>query len=183
MTKKVCKFFEMLGKHTRFDRGDKKFHAYLKSNLERKRITYPRFMDYFKTIWEKYVKTVVGINLSRFFIENGNDFMKRWYTDVFTFPKSRIFFDFGQGGSQVDVLITVKYALSKIEFECLDEIIKKYNIENKGITSAALISLLEPCVLLAVELSTIIGQEIRISIEDREIENNIIILELSARPK
>ena len=65
----------------------------------------------------------------------------------------------------------------------IDEIIKKYEIENKAITSAALIALLEPCVLLASAISPIIGQEVRVSIEDREIEDNLITLDLSMRPK
>lgn len=183
MTKKVCKFFELLGKHTRFDRGDAKFHSYLKSNLERKRVSYPRFIDDIKTIWKDFTTKEFGMNLSRFFMENGKDFMKEWYTDVFSFPKRRISFEFGQGGSQVDVLITIKYLLTEIEFKCLDEIINKYEIENKTVTSAALIAMLEPCVLLGIALSSIIGQEVRVSIEDREIEDNLITLDLSARPK
>lgn len=183
MTKKVCKFYEMLGKHTRFDRGDENFRSYLKANLEKKRVSYPRFVEDVTKVWDEFIKHEVGIHLSRFFTENGKDFMKRWYTDVFTFPKRRIEFDFKQGGSQVDVLISVKYLLSEVEHACLDEILKKYQIEEKTIHSAALIALLEPCVLLGVVLSSIIGQEIRISIEDRSIEKNEIILDLSARPK
>lgn len=183
MTKKVCKFFELLGKHTRFDRGDAKFHSYLESNLTRKHISYPRFLEEIKTIWKNFTSKEFGMNLSRFFIENGNDLLKKWYTDVFSFPKRRISFEFGQGGSQVDVLITIKYLLTEIEFKCLDEIFNKYEIENKAPTSAALIAMLEPCVLLGIALSSIIGQEIRVSIEDREIEDNLITLELSARPK
>jgi hypothetical protein len=183
MTKKVCKYFDMVGKHTRFDRGDEKFHIFLRETLERKRTTYPRFMGYLKEVWDNYIKNQVGMNLTHFFTENGQEFMKRWYTDVFDFPKRRINFDFRQGGSQVDVLITIIYELSEIELTCLDEIIKKYNIEEKTINSAALIGLLEPCVIFGVELSTVIGQEIRVSIEDRTIEENIIKLYLSARPK
>ncbi len=183
MTKKVCKFFDMVGKHTQFDRGDEKFHSYLKSNLESKRVSYPRFVEEIKLMWEEFIKDAVGINLSSFFIKNGNNFMKKWYTDVFTFPKRRIKFDFGQGGSQVDVLLTIRYELSEIELQCLDVIIKKYNIENKTINSAALIALLEPCVLFGIVLSEVIGQGIRVSIEDREIKDNLITLDLSARPK
>jgi len=173
----------MLARHTQFDRGDEKFHSFLKSSLERKKVSYPRFMSDMKIIWENFAETEFGMNLSRFFIEFGQNFMKKWYTDVFTFPKRRIEFDFGQGGSQVDVLISIRYQLTDIELSCLEEIIKKYNIENKTITSAALIALLEPCVLLGIALSSIIGQDIRVSIEDREIEDNLLTLDLSARPK
>lgn len=183
MTKKVCKFFDMLGKHTQFDRGDENFHSYLKSNLKRKKVSYPRFLSDIKIIWEKFASKEFGMNLSRFFIEFGQAFMKKWYTDVFTFPKRRIEFDFGVGGSQVDVLITIRYELTEIELNCLDAIIKKYEIENKTITTAALIALLEPCVLLGSAISPIIGQEVRVSIEDREIEGNLITLDLSIRPK
>jgi hypothetical protein len=182
MTKKVCKFYEVLGKHTQFDRGDEKFHAYVLSNLLRKRVAYPRFVDQFKTLWEEYMKNQIGFNLSQLFIDNGNTFLKDWYTEVFPFPK-RIEFEFRRGGSQVDVLITIKYTLSEIEITCFKDIIKSNNIQNKTPTAAGLISLLEPCVLLGEELSKIIGQEIRVSIEDRTIENNDIVLELSVRPK
>lgn len=172
----------MLGKHTRFDRGNESFRSYLISNLERKRVSFPRFVDYFKKTWDLYTKGDVGINISRFFMEKGHEFMKRWYTDVFSFPK-RISFEFEQGGTQVDVLITIIYLLSQIEINCLNEIIEKYKIKNKTVNIAALISLLEPCVLLTYVLSRIVGQEFRLSIEDRTIENNKITLELSARPK
>jgi len=183
MTKKVCKFFELIGKHTGFDRGDTKFRAFLGAHLERKHTTYPRFMNYFQEVWNDYIKNDVGINLSRFFIENGKAFMKKWYTDVFPFPKRRIDFEFKQGGSQVDVLITIKYQLTEVELECLNEIIQKYQIKDKTINAAALIALLEPCVLLGMALSKLIGQEIRVSIEDRSIEKNLITLELSVRPR
>ena len=183
MTKKVCQFFEILGKNTKFDRGDEHFRAYILSNLKKKRVSYPRFMSNFKEVWENFIKDKVGINVSQFFIENGKAFMKEWYTDVFTFPKSRIHFNFGQGGSQVDVLITIKYLLSEIELNCLEEIIKKYTIEEKTVMAAALISMLEPCVILGHVISEVMGQEFRVSIEDREIEGNQIVLELSARPK
>ena len=182
MTKKVCKFYEILGKHTQFDRGDENFHAYLQSNLARKRVAYPRFLDQFKILWNDYAKNQIGFNLSQLFIDHGNTFLKDWYTEVFPFPK-RIQFEFRRGGSQVDVLLTVKYTLSEIEINCFNEIIKSQNIQNKTATAAGLISLLEPCVLLGEELSKIIGQEIRASIEDRTIENNNIVLELSIRPK
>jgi len=182
MTKKVCKFYEILGHHTQFDRGDENFHAYLKLNMVRKRVAYPRFLSQFQTIWEEYTKSQGVINLSQLFIEKGNEFLTEWYTEVFPFPK-RIEFEFHRGGSQVDVLITIKYTLSEIELNCFDEIIQKYNIPNKTPIAAALVSLLEPCVLLGEELSKIIGQEIRVSIEDRTIENNNIVLELSIRPK
>jgi len=157
MTKKVCKFYEILGKHTLFDRGDENFHAYLISNLVHKRVAYPRFVEQFKSIWEEYMKNQSVNNLSQLFIEKGDEFLKEWYTEVFPFPK-RIKFEFRRGGSQVDVLITIRYTLSVIEINCFDEIIKNYNIPNKTSSAAALISLLEPCVLLGEELSKIIGQ-------------------------
>jgi len=182
MTKKVCKFYEILGHHTQFDRGDEKFHAYLQSNLIRKRIAYPRFLSLFKNIWEEYRKNQGVVNLSQLFIDKGNEFLREWYTEVFPFPK-RIEFEFRRGGSQVDVLITIRYTLSDLEINCIDEIIKNYNISNKTPSAAALISLLEPCILLGEELSKIIRQEIRVSIEDRTVENNYILLELSIRPK
>ncbi|MHA1360195.1 MAG: hypothetical protein ACTSQI_15470 [Candidatus Helarchaeota archaeon] len=183
MTKTVCKFYDMLGNHTRFDRGDEKFTDYLRQSLKRKRATFPRFMSSLKQLWRLYTKSEIRMNLARFFIENGPEFMKKWYTDVFSFPKRRIRFEFKQGGSQVDVLITIIYELSEIELQCLKEIIKKYAIEEKTITGAALIALLEPCVLLGEELSRVIEQEIRVSIEDRTVDNSIIKLYLSARPK
>lgn len=182
MTKKVCKFYETLGKYTQFDRGDENFHAYLQSNLARKRVAYPRFLDEFKLLWSEYAKKQIGFNLSQLFIEHGTTFLSDWYTKVFPFPR-RIKFEFRRGGSQVDVLLTMKYTLSEMEINCFNEIIKNHNIQNKTATTAGLISLLEPCVLLGEELSKIIGQEIRVSIEDRTIENNNIVLDLSVRPK
>ncbi len=182
MTKKVCKFFDLIAKHTRFER-DENFSTYLMANLQKKRVSYPRFVQNFALIWKNYIEGDVGINVSRFFIEHGDELLKEWYTDVFSFPKSRINFKFGQGGTQVDVLITIIYQLSEIELICLDEIIKNYKIDDKTVTAAALISLLEPCVLLGIIFSRIVGQEFRVSIEDRTIENNQITLDLSARPK
>ncbi len=183
MTTRVCKFFNLLGKHTRFDRGSEEFHNYLKTHLERKHATYPRFVSEIKEIWEQYIKGQVGMNISRFFMEKGQEFMQSWYCEVFPFPKTRINFEFRPGGSQVDVLITVKYVLSDVELTCLAEIIQKYNIPDKPVTGAALIALLEPCVLFGMVLSSIVGQEIRVSIEDRMIEQNHLTLELSARPR
>ncbi|MHA1264125.1 MAG: hypothetical protein ACTSRS_02720 [Candidatus Helarchaeota archaeon] len=183
MTKKVCKFYEMVGKHTAFDRGDDKFRLYLKSNLERKRVAYPLFLEETTKYWEEFKKSTISSNLFQFFTKFGQILMKKWYTDVFSFPKRRIHFEFKQGGSQVDVLISINYTLSEVENNCLGEILKKYNITDKNIKSAALIALLEPSILLGMEISKIIGQEIRVSIEDREIINDHIILDLSARPK
>ncbi|HUX99950.1 MAG TPA: hypothetical protein VMV49_10390 [Candidatus Deferrimicrobium sp.] len=183
MSKKIQKFYERLGKQTQFERSDEKLYAYLKTNLKKKRVAYPRFMEYFKNTWENYIKTSSSMNIAQFFIDKGNEILTKWYSEVWPFPKSRLSFEFGRGGSQVDILITIKYEFSDNETSTIEEVIDKYKIEEKTETSAALVSLLEPLVLFGLILSEIIGQEFRVSIEDRTIESNQIKIETSARPK
>jgi hypothetical protein len=183
MSKKVQKFYERLGKQTQFERSDEKLYAYLKTNLKKKRVAYPRFMEYFRKTWKNYIETSSSMNISQFFIDEGNEILTRWFSEVWPFPKSSLNFEFGRGGSQVDVLITIKYVFSKDETSAIGEVIDKFNIEEKTNTSAALVSLLEPLVLFGSILSEIIGQDFRVSIEDRTIENDQITIETSARPK
>ncbi|MDD1777461.1 MAG: hypothetical protein LUQ65_04770 [Candidatus Helarchaeota archaeon] len=189
MTQEFRSFIERLGRESRFDRTllQKTFDQLIKTEY---RVKYAQFKQSFQESWQDWTANQGNKKeqVSEFFLQNGEQFIRRWLGEIlpFTNSKQQLITGVKSGGTPEDLIFHMFYRFSQQELELLDRSISSNRIQEITRETALKRLFLEAFLPLKAIISSALGYKYSLMIEESKVltksKGKIVFLEITARP-
>jgi hypothetical protein len=189
MTQEFRSFIERLGRESRFDRNllQKGFDQLIKTEYK---VNYAQFKQSFQEKWNDWI-TKQGNKkeqVSEFFMQNGEQFIRRWLGEIlpFTNSKQQLITGVKSGGTPEDLIFHMFYRFNPQELELIDRSISNNRIQEISRETALKRLFLEAFLPLKAIISSVLGYKYSLMIEESKVltkaRGKIVFLEITARP-
>ncbi|MHA1265073.1 MAG: hypothetical protein ACTSRS_07525 [Candidatus Helarchaeota archaeon] len=181
-------FIEKISKKSRFDRPRLR-EIYQKHLLIEKGHHYSRYEREFTAKWNGWVRQNSPLDVSKFFIQNGENLFRGWLREFSPFQtgNERLLIGVRGGGTPEDIIIHLFYKFSIEELEYMDCILEKHQITDLTRKSALTRLFLESFLSLKPIISKALGYKYALMLEEAKFlkkeRGRILFLEIVARPE